>query len=290
MTLTEWLRRTRSGRWIKGRSHGAHDAADHPKALGGHIQQVADASRIDGAPTPAPADPGWPSGSALTADLGTAAEVRPPSTDSADRSTVLEAMNHAVDAIYCVDGGGHISWMNQRAVSLARQRDGLVVRVGRLTAIHRCDRLVLAQLLAAASGRRGESMATNTMPIRRPSGRRSLRLSVQPLMKKDTIPPAVGADRRMATAIVIVVCPDDSAVPTPAELAAVHGFTLAEARLAAALASGAALTDYANAVGVTRETVRSQLKSIMLKAEVHRQADLVRVILEMPTARWRCTL
>ena len=55
--------------------------------------------------------------------------------------------------------------------------------------------------------------------------------------------------------------------------------TPAERRLARYLASGGCLTDAAKSFGVSRHTVRNQLRSIFDKVGVQRQADLTRLIL-----------
>lgn len=56
------------------------------------------------------------------------------------------------------------------------------------------------------------------------------------------------------------------------------GLTPAEARLATLLATGEALEDAADTLGITRETARSRLKSIFHKTGTHRQAALVALL------------
>lgn len=61
-------------------------------------------------------------------------------------------------------------------------------------------------------------------------------------------------------------------------LRAVFNLTDAEARLAARLGSGQSLEDIAIDLGLTKETVRSQLKTIFAKTNTHRQGDLVSLL------------
>ncbi|UVC10927.1 PAS domain-containing protein [Rhizobium sp. TH2] len=56
------------------------------------------------------------------------------------------------------------------------------------------------------------------------------------------------------------------------------GLTPAEARLAALLAIGDSLENAASALGITRETARSRLKSIFQKTDTHRQGQLVALL------------
>jgi len=62
-------------------------------------------------------------------------------------------------------------------------------------------------------------------------------------------------------------------------LSALYGFTNAEAKLASLLADGLSLENAANTLGVSIQTVRSQLKAVFAKTQVSRQAELVALLL-----------
>jgi DNA-binding CsgD family transcriptional regulator len=65
----------------------------------------------------------------------------------------------------------------------------------------------------------------------------------------------------------------------PADLIGrVFALSPAESRVAAALCSGLTINEYASASGVTIGTARFQLKQVLAKTQVNRQADLVRQI------------
>lgn len=72
----------------------------------------------------------------------------------------------------------------------------------------------------------------------------------------------------------------------PVLLQNLFGLTPAEVRVARGLASGETLSGLAAHHGLGRETVRSQLKSVMLKTRTHRQADLVRLLTGMARLSW----
>lgn len=57
-----------------------------------------------------------------------------------------------------------------------------------------------------------------------------------------------------------------------------YGLTAAEAELAQALAAGSTAADHAQARGVSIHTARSQLKSVLMKLGVSRQADVVQIV------------
>ncbi len=58
-------------------------------------------------------------------------------------------------------------------------------------------------------------------------------------------------------------------------LSALYGFTSAEAKLASLLADGLSLEVTASTLGISIQTVRSQLKAVFAKTQVSRQAELV---------------
>jgi DNA-binding CsgD family transcriptional regulator len=79
--------------------------------------------------------------------------------------------------------------------------------------------------------------------------------------------------------VLFVDDPNDDAAPAQIDLySRAFRLTSAEARLAVHLASGASLTEAADAFGVTHNTVRAQLRAIFDKTETHRQSELVRLL------------
>jgi DNA-binding CsgD family transcriptional regulator len=91
--------------------------------------------------------------------------------------------------------------------------------------------------------------------------------------------PAITKDAFAAgQAIIILVDPDRHTPPAEAMLRAGFNLTAAEARLARALASGAALEHVAGELGISYETARSQLRSIFSKMDIHRQPELAALL------------
>lgn len=79
--------------------------------------------------------------------------------------------------------------------------------------------------------------------------------------------------------VLIVVTPvDQGAVPNARVLQGLFDLTPAEARVAAAIGEGQTIAAIAAASRVSRETVRSHLKSLLGKVGVGRQVDLVRLL------------
>ncbi len=82
----------------------------------------------------------------------------------------------------------------------------------------------------------------------------------------------------MLRSILLITDLGQSPAFRTARLREVFRLTNAEAKLAARLAGGEDLDAAASALGVTRQTARSQLKSIFGKTETHRQAELVALL------------
>jgi DNA-binding CsgD family transcriptional regulator len=79
-------------------------------------------------------------------------------------------------------------------------------------------------------------------------------------------------------AVVVFVDPERRLIVPREILRSAFGLTPAEARLANRLSTGDGLGVIADELGVSRETVRNQLKSIFYKTGVHRQSDLVALL------------
>jgi DNA-binding CsgD family transcriptional regulator len=60
------------------------------------------------------------------------------------------------------------------------------------------------------------------------------------------------------------------------------GLTLSEAKLAQDIAVGKTLPEIATAIGVSKETLRSRLKSIFEKTSTSRQAELAMLLGQLP--------
>ena len=83
-----------------------------------------------------------------------------------------------------------------------------------------------------------------------------------------------------ARAAIFVSAPDAARSVDERALVAAFGLTAREAEVAAQLASGATIGSLAAAWGISANTVRGYLKAVFDKTGTHRQADLVRLVLQ----------
>lgn len=85
--------------------------------------------------------------------------------------------------------------------------------------------------------------------------------------------------------LVIVTDAEQTDRELPSRLRELFGLSKAEARVAARIAEGFRLQEIASEFEVRIPTVRTQLRAIMKKLHVKRQADVVRIVLALPAVR-----
>lgn len=124
------------------------------------------------------------------------------------------------------------------------------------------ERLVCKLSLPRAGG---PSLELTVMPLRGPQGAENL------LAKQGR------------AVITMHECGRESA-DVRQQLTHIYGLSEAEADVCWRVSNGDSLPDIARQTGATRETVRSQLKRVFAKTGVHRQPDLVRLVLMGPAA------
>ena len=101
-----------------------------------------------------------------------------------------------------------------------------------------------------------------------------------------SIVPVVGAAHdilNLVSAIVTVIDLEIEPVgPSISAMQQAFGLTLSEAKLAQDIAIGKTLPEIATAIGVSKETLRSRLKSIFEKTGTSRQAELAMLLGQLP--------
>ena len=183
------------------------------------------------------------------------------------------ALDHISTGLVLLDADGRCLLTNQEARAILDRRDGLSLRRSMLHAgiageTTRIRELVDHALDAANEAKPAVGRATL---VSRGRGN-PLRLMISPLPREH------GRASGKAAAIALIHDPDQKA-PLPAEVFhAIYGFTPAEARLATGLLEGKSLVECALCFEVSRETVRSQLKSMFQKTGSKRQGELIRLL------------
>jgi DNA-binding CsgD family transcriptional regulator len=157
-------------------------------------------------------------------------------------------------------------------------RGALAVKERRMASWHPDANQKLGQAVGSAT-RRNTDLAEPCKPIVLPR-----RNSARPLIA--TIIPVVGNARDLfhMVAAVISVVDLNAEAPRPNVIALqqAFGFSPAEAKLAADIALGKTLPEIAAQSGVSKETLRSRLKSIFGKTATSRQSELALLVSRIP--------
>ena len=179
-----------------------------------------------------------------------------------------------VGAIF-LDRRGAIASANRTALRMLRIKDGIHEWRGALQASSPLDDARFRRLVARALPRLGHVAVGGYMSARRSAGL-PLIVHVHP------ITPAradLGAER--LAALVLVRDPDARQLH-PEMVSDVLGLTAAESRVAVRLAKGIRVRDIARELGRSENTVRWTLKRVLSKTNSARQADLVRLLIQLP--------
>ena len=190
-----------------------------------------------------------------------------------DATSVLDRVHHAV---FFVSATGRLLFANRAAQEMLCSRDGLIDMHGELRASAPAQtRELRAAIAAALSVSTGIVAPRPVLLLSRPSGRRPLVLVASPLPSyyRTTV-------AGQSAAAIFVTDPERGAKPDAETIASILRLTPAEARLAACLAAGEPLNEAAERLGIRLETARKRLKTIFQKTDTHRQADLIRLVLQ----------
>jgi len=200
----------------------------------------------------------------------------------AESRSVLEALDSGV---ILVDSDCRPDFVNRRAAEIARRHRGLRLSSAGVAAALPAETRLLRQLVAAMSAivaRPAEAApprpaaASARLCLSDPDGGAPLVLTVAPVTAVDPTYGRCGPAR----AAIFVSAPDAARSVDERALVAAFSLTAREAEVAAQLASGATIGSLAAAWGISANTVRGYLKAVFDKTGTHRQADLVRLVMQ----------
>lgn len=177
--------------------------------------------------------------------------------------------------VVLLDTTGRVIFLNQAAQAISDRNDGLKVCEGKLRARSASENGVLKKMIhdagMAAWGKKAEQPGGNLL-ISRSSLEHNYRLTITPIVPNVI----VGLEE---PAIAVFISDPKGDIKTPVEdLRNIFGLTPAEARLSQHLAGGKDLREAAEEIGVSYNTVRSQMRSVLAKTGTRRQTELMRVL------------
>ncbi len=188
---------------------------------------------------------------------------------------MAENLSAAVDAlptaVVLLTARGTVAFTNRAARVLLQRGDGLTLDDVELRAS--TLRSAVGCVLRVADGTTIESLPA-VLRVPRPSGARAYALFISPLPRRRR-----SLEPRPCTAAVFITDPGRIPPPNTAAIRALFSLTIAEAALVARLSHGLTLEETSQSLGLSIQTARTRLKTIFQKADTHRQADLVRLVL-----------
>lgn len=189
-----------------------------------------------------------------------------------------DALNRLLAGIILVDATGKPIFVNERAEAMLSQGHGLTLGRYGLQARTWEQTQTLHKLIFEAcqpTQKTGGSLSINS-----PDSLHPLNILVTPINREHTFD--FGVDISKASAALFIGTTGQQHNFSLEVLCNLYGLTLAEARLAGALANGYSLEKIAETFRLSKNTVRTQLKSCFQKTGVHRQTELVKLILGDP--------
>lgn len=178
-------------------------------------------------------------------------------------------------ALVLLDANGKIVHTGPATQTLLDNNDGLGIQDAHLRLTDRTLQQSLASLIAPSQPANADSV----LRIPRRNGKPPLVILRVPLpFERVTV-----SDVRRPACALLVYDPDSRPRCNSGALRSLFGLTTAEIRVAEALISIGTLPTIATELGVSEHTVRTQIKSVFYKTGTNRQADLVRLLLSLPT-------
>jgi DNA-binding CsgD family transcriptional regulator/PAS domain-containing protein len=193
-----------------------------------------------------------------------------------NRSESFEAALDSVPTgVVFLGARGNIVLMNRSAAESAGEKDGLLATSAGLQAERQAESdLLVRTIQQAVQSFNGPSVGGTVLVSRRT--RPPLQVLVSPVRHSTA---SLLLTSQLICAVAFVIDPSLRRRPAQDILRALFGLTPAECRVALLLSDGRAPKEIANMLGVTDNTVRSQIKNIFSKTGVKRQAELIRLLL-----------
>ena len=188
------------------------------------------------------------------------------------RDRTCEQRNTAVALLDVVDVP--VAILTKTGVPLAMNSSFNRLLLGKVAACR--DRLVLCNQASDALFAKcltSPHSGSRTIPI--PAGRGASAALLHVVPFPETLA-AVWLDAGLV--VTVAVLTTRKCVPEPEALMHMFGLTQAEARIARAIAEGQTTSAIATSLNTSRETVRSQLKSVLAKTCVSRQGELISLL------------
>ncbi len=186
---------------------------------------------------------------------------------------LMAAFDCLADNIAVVRGTGELDFANAGARRLLALQDGLALAGSKLRAMHAGATATLLGAITQVTAAHGPDDVALHLP--RPSCCPPYQVRVRRIDAAPDGRAPCGGGR----ALLLIQQPDPQPVLDGWSLARLYGLTARELEIALLLSQGCNLRSAAAALGMSYQTARFHLRNTFSKADVHRQSDLVRMVL-----------
>jgi DNA-binding CsgD family transcriptional regulator len=174
---------------------------------------------------------------------------------------------------------------NKQAEQILTSRDGVFLRRNSLRCSHSPDQKKLENLcheLMEKARDKGQTEHTLSLSIDRANSDTKWDVHIRNVEKQNVVFGEGGPEL-----VLLLHGPERDCAPSQSRLIEAFGVTPAEAKLITHLVDGLTLTAAAEALGVSRNTARTQLSSIFTKTGVNRQSQLVKLVSDTFATHWQ---
>ncbi|MGV8840183.1 MAG: helix-turn-helix transcriptional regulator [Bauldia sp.] len=182
-------------------------------------------------------------------------------------------MNQSRRGVMLLDASLRVVFQNRVASEMLALGDIIGLRTNQLVAINRNDERRFRDALETVATRVGEQRILPLHGVRTDS-----KVTVSVVGISPSQAPMI--DLGVVRPAILMIVNDNANLPEvkPEHLESAFGFTVQEARTASLLLAGLELTEVAERLSISKETVRYHLKSLFAKTGTHSQRELVHYI------------
>lgn len=186
-------------------------------------------------------------------------------------NAVLEVLDRFKLGVFLLDFNGQLIEKNTKAQQMLDQNDGLALssRKKIVAANTEANQTLQQEIASLQQPNSHTKVAHPRLAIKRPSAKTDLLLEAS-LLKHFELPIGV---------MLIVIDPTDTALIDTSNFSTLFYLTPAEQEICQLLVEGFTSREIAEQRNSRFETVRAQIKSILLKTDTRKQSDLVRLAL-----------
>lgn len=192
-------------------------------------------------------------------------------------NAILQAIDHIRIGVFILSPSGQLIIRNREADRIIDQSDGISVTREKLICCLNSDttRALRAATTLVANTCNGQANTPEQfLCAERSSGAHPYLIEISPLSDSES-----ELQKNLRGVILYIIDPDNLRTLDIPRVSKYFGLTVAETAICRYLVDGKAVVEIAELRNVSIETIKSQIKSINRKLNVHRRADLIRKIL-----------